>query len=251
MQKNEFPKNWVILRGLVRGRIHWKGFDQLIKDKWQLENVFTPELPGNGYLAEQWTPATMEGAVKSLREQCRLPANTAIGILGISLGGMIATRWAQLYPDEISHLVVGNSSSKLSPFYKRLRPQNYLRILKLLTNTDAEHIERFIFEVTTTAKEKWPIYLPENIDFHKKHPTQIKNFITQLRLAGMTDFRDVPKMQKLVLVSRNDTLVDSSCSEIIANKWNCPIRYNDTAGHDLSFDDPNWIVNTVAAEYLR
>jgi pimeloyl-ACP methyl ester carboxylesterase len=49
----------------------------------------------------------------------------------------------------------------------------------------------------------------------------------------------------LILASRNDALVDPSCSEELARRWRVPVRMHASAGHDLTLDDPDWVVDQI------
>ncbi|MGZ6417556.1 MAG: alpha/beta fold hydrolase [Pseudobdellovibrio sp.] len=229
----------------MRGRFHWKGFETEFRKQLQLENVQCVELLGNGYLNNEATPARIEDAIQDFKKQVDIESSQPMGILGISLGGMLATKWAQLEPETFSHLTVINSSSSLSPFYHRLIPKNYPGILKVLFKNNADYNEKFIFDVTSNFPEKWRPYLDENIAFSKKHPLQAKNFMAQLLLASQINFKDNLKCKTMVLASRKDRLVSVACSEAIAKAWQCPIHYHESAGHDLTLDDTQWIIDQV------
>jgi homoserine acetyltransferase len=190
------------------------------------------------------TPVKIDEAVQQLRSQ--LPSNLkSFGLLGISLGGMLATHWAQLYPSEIQQLVLINSSSRLSSFNKRLLPKNYVSILKVLASSNEAQAEEFILSTTSNFNEKWQPHLQDNIAYLKKHPIRSENFVRQLVLSTQANFKNIPECKKLILCSKADRLVHYSCSEDIAKAWNCDIRYHEGAGHDLPLDDSPWIIEQI------
>lgn len=246
MQYNkQLPKNWVLLRGLMRSQFHWKNFAELLKIKLQLESVQSVELPGNGFLCHEKTPIDIFQVITQLRSQLNVSGKQPIGIIGISLGGMLATQWAQLYPQEVSHIVLINSSSSLSPFYKRLLPQNYPALIKnLILSRDAQ-LEKFILSTTSNNRNKWESQAQENINFLMKFPLSGLNFFRQLKLATQVDFSKKPEANKLILASKADRLVSYTCSERIAKLWNCDILYHETAGHDLPLDDADWVIEKI------
>lgn len=239
------PKKWILLRGLVRSQFHWKKFGETLKEKLQFDDVQTLELPGNGFLYQKKTPADIFEAIKQLRSQVNFDSGQSLGIIGISLGGMLATQWALSFPQEVSHLVLINSSSSLSPYYERMRPQNYLSLIKQLIFYSPSRMEKFILNTTSNNLNKWNSQLQENIEFLQQHPTNFINFFNQLKLASQTDFSQVPKAKKLILTSKADQLVSYKCSELIAKNWSCDIFYHESAGHDLPLDDADWVTEKL------
>ena len=149
------PKRWVLIRGLMRSQYHWKNFADFLKEELKLDSVQSVELPGNGSLYLEKTPATIDQAIAQLKSQLNSSDQNTYGIIGISLGGVLAARWAQLYPNEVSHLVLINSSSKLSPFYKRLQPQNYGWISESLFFSKSGEVEEFILKATSNNNYIW------------------------------------------------------------------------------------------------
>lgn len=251
MKKNNFPKKWIFLRGLARSRFHWKGFDQQFAQQLNLEQVCCAELLGNGYYHLEKTPSRIEVAIQHLKSQVSFNWSEPVGLFGISLGGMIATKWCQLEPQLFSHLVLANSSSNLSPFYQRFLIKNYSKILTTLLNYSPEHAEKLILNLTSNFEENKIKSLAENIAFAHQHPMDIQNFLQQLKLAKQINFKETPSQNKLILASRNDRLVSPHCSETIANTWNCPIYFNEMAGHDLSLDAGDWIINKIRTEFIN
>lgn len=241
---NSMPQNWVLIRGLIRSKYHWGTFPEKLKKDLNVNAVECVELAGNGYLSDHFTPEEINQAVDDLKQQ--LPKDFKnFGIIGISLGGMLATKWAQLYPAEVSHLVLINSSSSLSPFYKRLNPAQYAGIIKNLAIFNPSAIEKFILSATSNKKENWLPLIKDYSEFQKNHPVSLNNFIQQLKLTSQVDFSETPKCSKLVLASTADRLVNFECSKAIAEAWDCPIEFNDHAGHDLPLDDAQWVINQI------
>jgi pimeloyl-ACP methyl ester carboxylesterase len=238
-------QNWVLIRGLVRSRYHWGDFAETLKKHLRAEQVICVELPGNGELFRQPSPSDIDEAVTALRAQ--LPAGlSSYALFGISLGGMLATRWAQSHADEVQRLVLVNSSSPLSPFYERLNPRHYAGILRTLLQRDALRGEEFIMRITSNRPDKWTPRLSELVEFQAQHPVSWQNFIRQLGLTSQIDFTNAPKCEKLILTSSADQLVDHRCSLMIAKQWQCPVKIHNWAGHDLALDDAEWILNELS-----
>jgi pimeloyl-[acyl-carrier protein] methyl ester esterase len=238
------PKKWVLIRGLIRSKYHWGSFAEKLKKELNSEEVECVELAGNGYLSDQLTPDNINQALLELQMQVKFDRDS-YGIIGISLGGMLAAQWAQMNPKEVSHLVLINSSSKLSPFYKRLNPAQYGGIIKNLALHNSADIEKFILNATSNKKENWLPILKDYTEFQQKHPVSLNNFIQQLKLAAQVDFSVIPKSHNLILTSKADRLVHHECSQKIAEAWHCTIKYHETAGHDLPLDDANWVIQSI------
>ncbi len=250
MQKNNlnlFPKRWVLVRGLIRSKFHWGDFAEKFKISTNSESVECVELAGNGYLNHESTPERIEDAILQFKNQIN-PIIAPVGIIGISLGGMLAAKWAELYPNDVSHLVLINTSSNLSPFHARLRPQHYASIITNLALKDPAEMEKFILGATSNEKEKWLVILKDCIEFQKEHPVTLTNFIKQLKLTSQVDFGNIAHCKKLILASQKDRLVNYKCSEIIAEAIGSPIRYHPSAGHDLPLDDAAWVIEQISQQ---
>ncbi|MDP3606789.1 MAG: alpha/beta fold hydrolase, partial [Polaromonas sp.] len=123
--------NWVLLRGLTREARHWAGLPEQLAAAG--EAVLTLDLPGNGAFNGQRSPATVRAMVQFARAQLRLQGVAPpYRLLAMSLGGMVATDWAQQFPDEVAALVLVNTSMRpFSPATDRLRPGNWPALLRL------------------------------------------------------------------------------------------------------------------------
>jgi predicted alpha/beta hydrolase family esterase len=57
--------------------------------------------------------------------------------------------------------------------------------------------------------------------------------------------RQAPGLPILLLASQHDKLVDSRCSQALAEAWGSLLMSHPDAGHDLPLDDPHWVAHTV------
>lgn len=248
--KPTFPDTWIFLRGLTRGAFHWLGFEKQFKDHFGLAQVFTPDLAGNGTLHDEVSNDDIDQAVHQVRSLIPedILKTRKVGLFTISMGGMVGARWAEMFPDEISHLVLVNSSfSSLSPFYRRLRIHNYPQVIKNFFFSTPRQMENFIMRTTSNFAEKWKPHFEEIVQFQQTHPISIANFVRQLKMAGKTDFRNKPEAKILVLAAAKDRLVHFTCSQDIANNWKLSLEVHPTAGHDLPLDAPEWVLQKVEA----
>ncbi|MCC5903794.1 MAG: alpha/beta fold hydrolase [Halomonas sp.] len=155
---NSTAPGWVLLRGLIREARHWEGLPEQLAVALQ-EPARALDLPGNGAHWREASPTSIDGIVDALRQQ--LDDSGRRGphrLLAISLGGMVALRWAERFPDEVQCLVMINSSLRgIAPFYQRLRPRQYPRLLSaLLRSLGHEQRERLILRMATRLQADLP-----------------------------------------------------------------------------------------------
>ncbi len=245
---------WILLRGLMREQRHWDGFPAIFQDAVPGARIVTPDLPGNGRRHRQDSARRVADMVEMCRRDlagqgCAAPYH----VLALSLGGMVAVEWAARYPDEIAALVLVNTSMRpFSPFYRRLRWQNYGAILGLVARGGVERQERTILRLTSNEAGGRAALLPRWIGFQREHPVSRANALRQLLSAARYRAPAArPAAPMLVLASSADRLVDARCSQRLAERWGAPCVLHPSAGHDLPLDDGAWVAAQVARWLLR
>ena len=244
--------HWIFLRGLVRESRHWGCFvDDFVRANPDAHEVAL-DLPGNGQLHHQTSPTTVHGMVEAYRAQLLARGlRPPYRILAVSMGAMVAAEWSHLYPHEVKRQVLINTSMRpFSAFYQRLRPSNYITLLRLLaTQATALEWERAILQFTT--HQAHPDVLPGWQSLRAQCPVSRSNALRQLWAAARyrAPLRP-PAAATLVLVSTQDALVSAACSHALAQAWGAPVLVHPTAGHDLTLDDGPWVATHVA-EWLR
>jgi len=125
---------WIFLRGLTRESRHWGEFVDQFQRVMPHQTVVTLDLAGNGRLNHQRSASRVEDMVLDCRLQLALRhIAPPYHLLAMSLGAMVGVAWAQSRPEEVAAQVLINTSLRpFSPFYQRLRPANYARLLRLL-----------------------------------------------------------------------------------------------------------------------
>ena len=120
--------SWILLRGLTREARHWGPFTPRFLEQVGLATAL--DLPGNGEFAAGKSPATVPDMVGFARQQLQHQGfKPPYRLLAMSLGGMVATDWAQRYPQEVEALVLINTSMRPhSTLPQRLRPANWLAL---------------------------------------------------------------------------------------------------------------------------
>lgn len=237
---------WIFIRGLGRHALHWDPFLREFKRHFPQDEVELLDLRGNGTLSHSPSCLSIPENMRDLRSRSELlKKHGSVYLMTISLGSMIGVEWARTFPQEIAGLVTINTSDRgTSPFYERMKPKNYLRILGVMGHAPSnQDIERTILEMTTQD----PKYKKELMQsFAKIPPTTRSNFVRQLIAASRYEFPDhKPKTEILMLCSDGDQLVSSECTKRIAQMWTLKPHVHPTAGHDLPLEAPEWICQEV------
>jgi pimeloyl-ACP methyl ester carboxylesterase len=238
---------WVFLRGLIREKRHWGSFPAVFQQEFSDAHVVTLDLPGNGSRYREPSPTSVEEMAQFCRsELARLNLPPPYCLLTLSLGAMVAVAWCMQHPEEVDACVLINTSLRpFNPFYRRLRPHNYLKLIGSLYGTSAQR-ERLILELTSCDAEKHNAVLDDWITFHNEFPVSRRNALRQL-IAAMR-FRaplTKPHPSILVLGSIHDRLVDGRCSRQLVQQWQADFSFHPRAGHDLPLDDGPWIARAV------
>ncbi|WP_025596791.1 alpha/beta fold hydrolase [Burkholderia sp. WSM2230] len=247
---------WILLRGLTREARHWGRLPDALREATGASRLLLPDLPGNGALAHSRAPATVAAMVESVRiaalQGGALNHGTSepFNILAMSLGGMVATAWAQRYPEEIARLVLINTSMRpFSRVYERLRPSAWPGLLRVASHWhDAARAERGIHRLTCNDTGTLEADLDSWSTIRRSAPVNRGNAWRQLWAAArFTAGAAKPACPLLLLSSRDDRLVNPVCSAKLAAAWGVPHRVHAWAGHDLPHDDPAWVAQQVRA----
>lgn len=242
---------WVLLRGLAREARHWGEFGTQLQARLPAGDTVTAiDLPGNGVRWLETSPSCVDDLVTAARravaEQSHAPPYV---LVALSLGGMVALAWAAAHPREVRGAVLINSSAGgLSPFWRRLRPRSYARVLDLL-RPGRRAIDRERAVLALTSNLPVPEALARVWATHAQTcPVTHANFGRQLAAAiGFRPPRTPPAVPVLLLASRADRMVSHHCSRDMARAWGLPLAEHASAGHDLPLDDPEWVIEQVLA----
>jgi pimeloyl-ACP methyl ester carboxylesterase len=240
---------WVLLRGLTREAGHWGPFLGEMRLALPMAQVVPVDLPGAGALRQQRCPLRVPAMVEACRAQLLargLPP--PYRVLGLSLGGMVASAWATRWPAELQACVLVNTSLRpFSPATSRLRLARWPTLVRLLLPGDALRAEQAILRLTSTTPERHTARVDEWVAIRRGRPVSTANALCQL-LAAACHHHDgpPPAVPVLVVSSARDGLVDPACSHTLATAWNVSHAIHPDAGHDLPLDDGPWLAATVA-----
>jgi pimeloyl-ACP methyl ester carboxylesterase len=223
---------FVLLRGLAREAGHWGDVARRLRRRLgDSADVVALDLPGNGLRHREHSAPTVDGLVAACRDELqRRGVEPPLVLVAMSLGAMVAVQWSSRAPHEVAGCVLVNTSLRgISPFWQRLRPSSWPRLLALLApGGSAAQRERLVLALTSSDPGR--------------HPDVLRQLLAAARYRAPLR-HGVPT---LVLASAGDTLVDPRCSAELALRWQLPMQVHPSAGHDLPLDDPQWFVSAVA-----
>ncbi len=240
---------WILLRGLSRETGHWGDFLPRFQQAFANDHVVPLDFSGNGALHSQQSSTTVQAMVTHCRQQLTAAKlQPPYSLVALSMGAMVAVAWAHAYPQEVSQQVLINTSLRpINPFYHRLRPRNYITLLRLLLGgATALQWEQTLWRMTSTMSP------PDTVDswvrLRQQHPVKPLNALRQFWAASrFTAPIPAPRVATLLIASTCDALVSVECSRCIAHNWDWPLLEHPQAGHDLPLDDGPWVIDQIHA----
>jgi pimeloyl-ACP methyl ester carboxylesterase len=245
---NESRESWLFLRGLTRGAGHWGDFPQILQKELKLSDVFFVDLPGNGEEFKEQSPWAISDYVSFVRERALKKKKSAkLNVVAISMGAMITVEWMKLFPSEINQaFLINTSASNLSLPHQRFQIRNFVQ------NLFAAGLSREakILNLSSNNRSRSQEFLPALSAYSKDHPVTFRNAFSQIFAAATYSFPLTPPGSIVLLASEKDRLVSVECSRAIAEIWKTPLETNQSAGHDLPLDDPQWLVEKIKQRCL-
>ncbi len=242
---------WVFLRGLTRESRHWGDFPDVFRNTIADAEIVTLDLPGNGRLNRMESPLRVEQMADYCHAEMQARGlSPPYFLLAMSLGAMVAVAWAERHPGDIAAAVLISTSLRpFSPFYRRLRPANYLRLLRLFGARPGDReLEMAILQATTRLVSDPAVVIEQWLQWRRENPVSLRNALHQLLAAARYRApRERPIERFLLLAGARDTLVDPRCSRQLAAAWWAPLAVHAAAGHDLPLDDAAWVLEQVAS----
>ncbi len=235
-----------LIRGLARDVRHWGTVIPLLQQKFLSSRIIPLELPGCGIYNRVQAPLKISDYVEFLRADfLKVKNREDCKIVAVSLGAMIAISWMQTYPNDFKAFIFINTSFAISPFYRRLLPSNWLQLFKFMFIKD--RYKRELSAVSTVCNTvNYEKVAKEWTLISESAPVTGITFLRQLFSAALfMPKRERPQVPILLLVSLQDRMVSSRCSDDIAKLWNLPLKSHHTGGHELGTDDPDWVVKQI------
>ncbi|MBB5319748.1 alpha/beta fold hydrolase [Marinobacter oulmenensis] len=237
--------HWILLRGLTREHAHWGHFPTQLREAFPDQQFHTVDLPGTGIRFRDESPASIAGIRERVTGQVRhIPR--PLGLIALSMGAMVAIDWAQhADPGEVQQLVLINTSTGFSPFWRRMRPGAWPKMLRLLARRECFHREGDILRLT--SNNDIPLALNKRwYSIQRQRPVSRANAMRQLFAAARYRPRKKrPMSDALLLASEADRIVSWRCSAELARRWCWTLTCHGSAGHDLPLDDPDWCIRQL------
>lgn len=239
--------HWLFLRGLAREQRHWGSFPAVFERRVPGARVHCLDLPGAGTERGRASPTSVAAIAADVRDRwvaLRDEHPGSWGLLGMSLGGMVAMAWCAAHPADFARLVLaGSSAGDLSRPWRRFDLRVVPDGLSVLAERDPVRREEKILAMNTRVltdragvASVWARYPPMDPG----------NVMRQLHAARV--FRAPPRVEvpALVIAGGRDPLADPSCSRLLASHLGAPLAIHPEAGHELSLDAPDWLADRVA-----
>ena len=161
------------------------------------------------------------------------------------MGGMIASDWMIRYPHEVEAAVLINTSARpFSPFYHRMRWTIYPQVINMLVHS-AQQRETDILSLTSNRHSHDSKLLECWKQWQRQNPVSNASAGNQFLAAAKFSITAKPQQPVLIITSRADRLVDYRCSATLAQTWRGDYRQQETAGHDLPLDEPEWLAQVI------
>lgn len=245
------PMRWLFLRGLVREARHWGRFPEQFCQTLYGADSAAPiflDLPGMGTEANRPVPPDVSGFVDDLRRRFQdLPVGEEpVGLFAVSLGGMVALNWLSRFPQDFSRAVIVNTSAgDLSAPFERFHPRTYPRILKAILSSGKEREMAILSFTSNNVELNHEEIAVRHAAYAREIPAKIPVLFRQIRAGMSSRTPERIEVPTLFLASREDRLVDWTCSKRIAERLGAPLQVHGTAGHDLPLDEPDWTIGCV------
>jgi pimeloyl-ACP methyl ester carboxylesterase len=241
-------KHFYLIRGLIREQRHWGHFVDLLQEAFPEAKITMFDIPGAGDYFQTSSPTSVHGMVEEMRKdylKAKLEHEDN-HLIAVSLGGMISVEWMKSYPNDFNQSTLINTSlGGISPLFSRLLPSALIYLLKVPFLKGRQKESR-ILHLVTNNKDIFNDTLERWEKIQHERPVSIDNTLRQLFAGALYQLHHyVPTIPITILASTSDRMVSVKCSRQIAQLWQVPIFEHPTGGHDLTTDDPGWVVEQI------
>jgi pimeloyl-ACP methyl ester carboxylesterase len=256
--------HWLLLRGWGREQRHWHDFPERLRGLVPSGKIVPLDLAGTGTERERLPRPSVPWLARDVADRLqRLPFVHAVeprparerdwGVIGLSLGGMVALELCWLLPHRFAHAFIINSSGRSSAAGARLERCALGPLSKVLLAADALEREARVLELTSE--------LP--LEERRRCAERASGFARQGGVRGRALLRQLCAAARFVppppgsisteltfLGSHRDRLVNPRCSRDLALRYGAPYLEHPWAGHDLPLDDAAWVCQQIARCHL-
>lgn len=239
--------DWIFLRGLSREAEHWGTFPQQFQDALGC-TVHLLDAPGVGEYHHMKSPVSLDEMADFMLGQMQERSLEHVHVFAYSLGAMISYIMLQKQPQRFGNVVWLNTSfANLSPIYKRMQISRFKDLCVLASRySNVWKRESIVYRITTRMHGD-PSIIAKWVEIQKKHPVTLATIIRQLWAAKSSSIQEKPDHPLLLLGSQGDQLVSPSCTEELSRYLNQPAIMHARAGHDVTLDAPEWVIDQVSS----
>jgi pimeloyl-ACP methyl ester carboxylesterase len=211
----------VLLHGFLESSTMWTHFIPEWKTKCQLITIDLPGHGKSGVIAEIHTMELMAKVVAAILTELKI--DTA-AFIGHSMGGYIGLAFAELFPNQISSLLLLNSTTSKD---NDTRKDNRDRALKFMKTQKDMIISMSISNLfNEDARQKFA----SEIEALKKEALQFSAQGITAAIKGMRDRKDRTSVlkdfnkKKYIVCGKEDTIIPFSDSVAISENTNTPLK---------------------------
>ena len=239
--------DFYLLRGWVREAGHWGSFIDQLSDQSYVNSVQGIDLPGNGQFHRLSSPLSVKSMAHFVHSHISKDGEAPKALLAVSLGAMVALEvLAQYGPFYQAAFLMNTSIAGLSPFYERLKPSSLKSLYEVIISPSLEEREMNILELVSNSPSSRNEIHPLWVNLAKQRPVSQSNALKQLLAASSYRLpREKPQCPIYLMASTADRMVDFSCTKKLSSKWGLPMTLHPKAGHELSLDDPQWVLQQI------
>lgn len=239
--------NFILIRGLIRNNQHWGIFYDLLLKNYPDSEIVLLELPGNGKKYQETSALSVADYVEQLRQEwlARKKQSHNWKVIAVSLGAMVALKWASKYNDFDQIFLINTSSADVANPLNRLSKKALMKVVKLFFSKDSFKIEKAILELTLRIKKVDDELITKWAAIADKYPVSRKNLMRQLIAASKFISPKTVNANVTFMAGRYDALANYRCSEKLAKKYNSSYFLHESAGHDLPLEDTDWVLDKI------
>jgi surfactin synthase thioesterase subunit len=239
--------DFLLIRGLARESAHWGGFKETLEAQDFVGQVMAIDLPGAGHFCKLTSPITIGENAEFLISQLPEKTKNPLCIVSISLGSMVAIEMCQRAGHRFHQAYLLNTSvANLSPIHHRLQLDAWKRLLKITKSKDLKSREREILKMVSREPKRWPELSEQFAQIAELRPMKVSNVLRQLIAAATYRVASIaPSTPMILMNSEGDQMVDPRCSKVLSDHWSLPLLTHPNAGHDLTIDAPDWVVEQI------
>ena len=243
-------RGWLWLKGMKQDARHWRALPAQFAERTGAR-VVALDPPGVGSQADRPAPPSVRAMTDDLRARWLAVRGEdgPWGMVGLSLGGMVTMDWAARYPDDFAVVVLGNTSAGgVSPPWHRMRPRALAHLVRASRGSDGVQRERAFLQVVSSRDDVAHAHHAsvEHAAWQAEIPATPRTMVSQLLAGARFRAPSAVGPPVHVIVGDADRLVDPRCGRALAARLGAELHTLPGAGHDLSLDVPDLLLDVLA-----